>query len=77
VYQESKKLALTTRQKLDELAERNIAAARVSIQMREWTQADRPLRENMDMVDRDDNDPIYKRAFEIWQREVLPKLPRK
>jgi pSer/pThr/pTyr-binding forkhead associated (FHA) protein len=77
VYQESKKLALTTRQTLEERAERNIAAARVSIQMREWAQADQPLRENMEMVDRDENDPIYKRAFEIWQREVLPRLPRK
>jgi pSer/pThr/pTyr-binding forkhead associated (FHA) protein len=77
VYLEAQKNALTVREQLEQAAGKNMAGARVHIQLREWELADRLLQSSMEMVERDTTDEIYKRAFEEWQRKVLPNLPRK
>lgn len=77
VYFEAQKNALTVREQLEQAAGKNLAGARVHIQLREWELADRLLQASMEMVERDGSDEIYKRAFEEWQRKVLPNLPRR
>jgi hypothetical protein len=77
VYFEAQKNALTVREQLEQAAGKNMAGARVHIQLREWELADRLLQASMEMVERDGSDDIQKRAFEEWQRKVLPNLPRR
>ncbi|GEM_PF-2730272 len=77
VFLESQKKALTVREELEQLAGKNMSGARVHIELREWELADRLLQSTMEMVERDQSDAIYQRAFQEWQRKVLPNLPRR